>query len=52
MKIEAVISRYKRIMGQRRRSRMTMSQQTEVRIARPILNRMTELGMPDGYCVT
>lgn len=47
--IEAALSRYKRIMGQRLRSRTTLSQQTEVRIACSILNRMTELGMPDGH---
>jgi len=50
--VEAAISRYKRIMGGRLRSRTTVSQQTEVRIGCSVLNRMTQLGMPDGYCVT
>ena len=33
------------------RSRTIASQKTEAALACAILNRMTQLGMPDGYCM-
>ena len=50
--VEAAISRYKAIIGGSMRSRTMSSQKTEVALACAILNKMTHLGMPDGYCIT
>ena len=47
--VEAAISRYKRLIGRRLRSRALPTRRTEVRIACAVLNRMTRLGMPDSY---
>jgi hypothetical protein len=49
--VEAAISRYRRIIGGRLRSRTLPGQRTETQIACRVLNRMTRLGMPDGSCV-
>jgi hypothetical protein len=38
--------RYKMIIGRSLRARTLPSQKTEARIACPVLNRMTRLGMP------
>ncbi len=43
--------RYKRTFGTRLRSRHEDTQRAEARIACRILNRMTELGMPESYAV-
>ncbi len=47
--IENTFSRYKRIIGPTMRSRRLATQRVEARIGVKILNRMTALGMPDGY---
>ena len=43
--------RFKQILGARLRSRSEDSQQREARIGVNILNRMTELGMPESVAV-
>ena len=45
------MSRYKAIIGGAMRSRTMASQRIEVTLACTILNRITHLGMPDGYCI-
>ena len=49
--VETAMSRYKAIIGGSMRSRTMPSQKTEAALACAILNRMTQLGMPDGYCI-
>jgi len=49
--VETAVSRFKNEFGGTLRSRTMRSQVTEIRIACSILNAMTKLGMPDGYCV-
>ncbi len=49
--VETAMSRYKAIIGGSMRSRTMPSQKTEAAIACAILNRMTHLGIPDGYCI-
>ena len=49
--VETAMSRYKAIIGGSMRSRTMPSQKTEAALACAILNRMTHLGMPDGYCI-
>ena len=50
--VETAMSRFKMIIGCRLRSRSMRTQVTDTRIACSILNTMTTLGMPDGYCAT
>lgn len=50
-RIEAFISRYKRILGDRLNSRLEKTQFTEIHIKLDVLNRMAELGMPKSYKV-
>ncbi len=45
-KVEAAISRYKRVIGEALRSREDARRVCEVKIAVKVLNRMTELGRP------
>ncbi len=45
------VFRYKTIIGPEMRARTLAGQRVEQRIGREILSRMTELGMPDAYCV-
>jgi len=45
------MSRYKAIIGGSMRSRTMPSQKTEMTLACAILNKMAQLGMPDGYCM-
>jgi hypothetical protein len=47
--VETAMSRYKAIIGGSMRSRTMASQKTEAALACAILNRMTQLGMPDGW---
>ena len=47
--VENTFSRYKRIIGPNMRSRRLATQRVEAQIGVKILNRMTALGMPDGY---
>ena len=49
--VETAMSRYKAIIGGSMRSRTMPSQKTEAALACAILNRMTQPGMPDGYCI-
>lgn len=49
--VENTVYRYKTIMGRRMRSRTMKTQRMEVLLACRILNRMTQLGMPDSYRV-
>ena len=49
--VENAAFRYKTIMGRRMRSRTMKGQRMEVLLACRILNRMTQLGMPDSYRV-
>ena len=49
--VETAMSRYKAIICGSMRSRTMPSQKTEAAIACAILNRMTHLEMPDGYCM-
>ncbi len=49
--VETAISRYKAIIGGSMRSRTMASQKTETMLACAILNSMSHLGMPDGYCI-
>lgn len=50
-RIEACMSRYKRLLGDRLGSRLEKTQFTEIIIKLDILNRMAELGMPKSYKV-
>jgi len=50
--VETAMSRYKAIIGDSMRSRTLASQKVEATLACLIMNRMTQLGMPDGYCIT
>jgi len=50
--VETAVSRFKNEFGSTLRSRTIRSQVTEIRIDCSILNTMTKLGMPDGYCVS
>jgi hypothetical protein len=50
-RIEAFMSRYKRILGDRLNSRQEKTQFTEIMIKLDILNRMIEMGMPKSYKV-
>ncbi len=45
------MSRYKAIIGGAMRSRTMLSQKVEAALACAIVNRMTHVGMPDGYCI-
>lgn len=49
--VENAVYRYKAIIGRSVRSRSMKSQRMEVFLACRILNRMTQLGMPDSYRV-
>ena len=49
--VETAMSRYKAIIGGSMRSRTMPSQKTEAALACTILNSMTQLGMPNGYCI-
>jgi hypothetical protein len=49
--VETTMSRYKAIIGRSMRSRTMLSQNVEATLACAILNRMTYLRMPDGYCI-
>lgn len=51
-RIEACISRYKRILGDRLSARLEKTQFTEICIKLDVLNRMAEMGMPKSYKVT
>jgi len=51
-RIEACMSRYKRILGDRLSARLEETQFTEITIKLDILNRMMALGMPKSYKVT
>src|ERR671920_449651 len=46
--VEAVVSRYKRVIGDTLRSQTDWRQATEVAIAVGVLNRMLELGCPES----
>jgi len=45
-KVEAAISRYKRVIGEALRSRGDARRECEIKIAIKVLNRMMELGRP------
>lgn len=49
--VETAICRFKRIIGRVLRSRALSCQRTEARLGCQILNRMTQLGMPESYAV-
>jgi hypothetical protein len=49
--VENAVFRYKTIIGRSMRSRTMEGQRMEVLLACRILNRMTQLGMPDSYRV-
>ena len=49
--VETAMSRYKVIIVDTMRSRAPVSQKAEARLACATTNRMTQLGMPDGYCI-
>ena len=49
--VETAMSRYKAIIGGSMRGRTMPSQKTEAALACAVVNRMTHLGMPDGYCM-
>ena len=51
-RVETLMFRYKTILGDRLATRRKWSQATEVAIKLDVLNRMTELGMPQSYKVT
>ena len=51
-RIETCMSRYKKILGDRLSARLEHTQFTEIRIKLDVLNRMTEIGMPQSYKVT
>ncbi|UEM24276.1 hypothetical protein JL100_032060 (plasmid) [Skermanella mucosa] len=46
---EGAMSRYKRIIGDTLRSHGRQAQETEIRIAASILNRMLDLGRPESF---
>jgi len=50
-RVEALMFRYKTILGERLTARRGWTQATEVSIKLDALNRMTELGMPQSYKV-
>lgn len=50
-RVETYMFRHKTILGDRLSGRREWSQATEVAIKCDVLNRMTELGMPDSYKV-
>lgn len=50
-RVEALIFRYKTMLGDRLSARREQTQATEVWIKLNVLNRMTELGMPKSYKV-
>ena len=50
-KVETTAARYKVILGPAMRARKLASQRVEARIRCQVLNKMTALGMPDGYMV-
>ena len=47
--VETAMYRHKTIIGGRLRARSLPSQRTETKVACSILDRMSELGMPDSY---
>jgi len=49
--VETAMSRYKAIFGGSMRSRTMPSQKVEAALSCAILDRMAQLGMPDGYCI-
>ena len=49
--VENAVFRYKAIIGPEMRARTLARQRVEHRIGCEILNKMTDLGMPDAYCV-
>ncbi|MCP3985362.1 MAG: hypothetical protein GY723_13310 [bacterium] len=48
---ENAVYRYKRIIGDRLRAKRPEAQMREAMIAVSVLNRMTELGVPDSVAV-
>jgi Transposase DDE domain len=48
---ETLVSRYKRLVGERLRARTFAGQCREVCLAMQLLNRFLALGRPDSYCV-
>ena len=49
--VETAASRYKAIFGASMRSRTIATQKVEATLACAVMNRMTRLGMPNGYCI-
>ena len=49
---EATIGRFKRVIGDRLRSRTDQRQATEMTVAVAVLNRMLELGRPKSVRIT
>ena len=49
--VETALFRFKQIIGRVLRSRERSRQRTEARLGCQILNRMTQLGMPESYAV-
>ena len=49
--VETALGRFKQIIGRVLRSRERSRQRTEARLGCQILNRMTQLGMPESYAV-
>ena len=49
--VETAMSGYKANIGDSMRSRTIASQKVEATLACAIMNRMTQLRMPDGYCI-
>jgi hypothetical protein len=50
-RVENTFFRYKTIVGDRLRARHPKSQEVEALIACNVLNRMTDLGMPESFAV-
>lgn len=50
-RVETLMFRYKTILGDRLTARREWTQATEISIKLDVLNRMTELGMPNSYKV-
>lgn len=50
--VETAMYRYKTIIGASLRSRTMASQRVEATLGCAIMNKMTRLGMPDGYCIS
>ena len=50
--VETAMYQYKTIIDGTMRSRNVKNQQTESRLACAIINQMTALGMPNGFCTT